>query len=449
MAPLPKSANAVKCALWKTNLSPVELTARRARDAKAAKKRRASEKTANATSHEGLALAKEKNKHQLAMAKEKNKHALQLAATKAQAKEKKLLIEAQAKECTAMNKTHVGLAEVQSKSSKHFYNLQFKAGAGVRELVNKPSPSHPIEDGEVGQLEVADHREESLVDTDDRKDTIDEPREESLVDTDDRKDTVDEPREESLVDTDDRKDTVDERQGREESLVDDRDAEYQSPRLLQVAPRTYYNGNQWLLDRLKYATEHPTPPKPKFAGPLTLDRLPMSAGAFNMEEDEVVANRANKLLHEVLEKAHPKLQEVDGPGQVLKQMNKNQSDWDSKVWDAMNYIMKERNEMVHTKWGWKLRWGLKNYLDAMHFVFANIAPNFTLTHYNHEAERLMDGNVFLKDENARLKEQLAQFQPSKKRGRNDPYSGDDYEEGSGGYPNEKRVRRDYDEYGNY
>jgi hypothetical protein len=437
MAPLSKSANAVKCALWKANLSPVELTARRARDAEAAKKRRASEKTANATSHEGL--AKEKNKHQLAMAKEKNKHALQLAA-----------IKAQAKECTAMNKTHVGLAEVQAKSSKNFYNLQFKGGADVRELVNKPSPSHPIEDGEVGQLEVADHREESLVDTDDRKDTVDERQgwEESLVDTDDRKDTVDEPqgREESLVDTDDRKDTVDERQGREESLVDDRDAEYQS---LQVAPRTYYNGNQWLLDRLQYAKEHPTPPKPKFAGPLTLDRLLMAAGAFNMEEDEVVANRANKLLHEVLEKAHPKLQEVDGSGQVLKQMNKNQGDWDWKVWDAMNYIMKERNEMVHTKWGWKLRWGLKNYLDAMHFVFANIAPNFTLTHYNHEAERLMDENAFLKDESARLKEQLAQFQPSKKRGRNDPYSGDDYEEGSGGYPNEKRVRRDYDEYGYY
>jgi hypothetical protein len=60
-----------------------------------------------------------KNKHELMMAKEKNKHVLQLVAAKQQL-------------CKAMNKTHVGLAEVQSKSSKHFYNLQLKAGAVVR-----------------------------------------------------------------------------------------------------------------------------------------------------------------------------------------------------------------------------------------------------------------------------------------------------------------------------
>jgi hypothetical protein len=59
-------------------------------------------------------------------------------------------------------------------------------------------------------------------------------------------------------------------------------------------------------------------------------------------------------------------------------MSKNKGDWDPKVWDAMNCIVKQRNVMVHTQWGWKLRYGLRNYLDAMHFVFDNIAPNFTL-----------------------------------------------------------------------
>jgi hypothetical protein len=161
--------------------------------------------------------------------------------------------------------------------------------------------------------------------------------------------------------------------------------------------------------------------------------------AFNMGEDEVVASRSWKLLHELLEhhfghysKDGPK---TNGPGAILHVLMPTKHKWGPKLWDAMFYLVSDRNYLVHKTWGFKLH-NPGYYRDMMVYVFGVLAPNFKLAHfklahYNPSEERLL-AVIANKDEYiANLEQQLVH----KRRHEDEQY-------GYGG--GAKRVRRGYD-----
>jgi hypothetical protein len=131
--------------------------------------------------------------------------------------------------------------------------------------------------------------------------------------------------------------------------------------------------------------------------------LPLTWTAFpkrlNMQEDECVANRAWKYLHELLQNAFPHLRKVSGPGLVLAQMNKKE--WEYDLWEGMYYLVTQRNKLVHHGWGYALR-DPKKYRAVMKFVFGKLAPNVEFIHHNPGEKRMIEECNRLKAEMARI-----------------------------------------------